>query len=384
MTKSEAEKLVEEMQGVVVPLEGVPHLPDGTRKMASYFLYRALGSPRHCIAPMVDASELPFRLLCQRYGAHIGWSPMIHSVSYATSRKYRTMFFQSCEEDNPVIAQFCANQPSVFVQAAKELHAAHPNVVAVDLNLGCPQRIAQRGFFGSYLQDDMPLTFELVSTMARESPLPLTVKIRIMDDLEETLAYAQMIERAGAAMLTVHGRTRKEKDHRKGHANWEIIRKIREVITIPLIANGSVASYEDIEECLRISGADAVMSATGLLSNPALFTPPHLQPSRWQICREYLQIVERYPPRCEYIARNHLFKIFHAELDLHRDLYRAMVKSFTPQEMQNVLDQLQQRLEEQPFTPSAQSPKKDKAADVPLEDEIDDSEDGGLFGSLFG
>lgn len=368
----------------ILPLDTVPPLPNGTRKLHSYHLFRAMGSPRKCVAPMVDASELPFRLLCRKYGADAGWSPMIHSVSYASSKKYRAMFFQSCPEEGVVVAQFCANKPAVFVEAAKQLHRAHPNVCAVDLNLGCPQRIAQRGFFGSFLQDDMPLVYELVSTMARESPLPLTVKIRIMEDMNETLAYAQMIERAGAAMLTVHGRTRKEKDHRKGHANWHAIRQIRDVITIPLIANGSVGSYEDIEECLRISGADAVMSATGLLDNPAMFLPPDQQPSRWVIAREYLEFVDVYPPRGGYIARNHLFKLFHVELEANPDLYQRMIQSFSAQELQSVVDALEERLKLHPVQPSSQlaAPPAPQMATPDLDD-FDDSGDEGIFGALF-
>jgi tRNA-dihydrouridine synthase 1 len=283
------------------------------------------------------------------------------------------------------------------------LREEYPNVVAVDLNCGCPQRIAQRGFFGSYLQDDMPLSYELVATMARESPLPLTVKIRILDDEEETIAYAKMLEQAGAALLTVHGRTRREKDHRKTVANWHILRKIREAITIPLIANGSVSSFAHIEECLAISGADGVMSATGLLDNPALFTPPPAQPSRWQLAREYLDITREHPPRTEFVARNHLFKLFCHELDHYPDLYKALVKSFTPDEMLAVVDALEQRVlaagldELGTSSPahrgggvSGQRRRREAAEEaagslLELDDDGDEAPDDGpgLFGSLF-
>ena len=377
---------LEPLRGNIVPLYYAAHTPplllEGTRKLHSYALYRRLGSPRHIVAPMVDASELPFRLLCRQYAAHAAWSPMLHSVSFVTSKKYRRTFFTTCPDDVSVVAQFCANQPAVFLQATRILHAEHPNVLAVDLNCGCPQRIAQRGFFGSFLQDDMALTFDLVSTIARDSPLPITVKIRILEDEAQTVAYARMIECAGAAMITVHGRTRKMKDHRKGHADWHIIRKVRDALTIPVVANGSVSTFEDIQACFDISGADAVMSATGLLANPAHFLPPAQQPSRWEIAREYLRLATQHTTRAEFIMRDHLFKMFYIELEVHRDLFSDLVRAHDAESMLRVIDALQVRLTSDPLSSEAISPSKSKKSEF-ISVFSDDEPDGELFGNLF-
>ncbi|GJP50575.1 hypothetical protein CLOM_g9726 [Closterium sp. NIES-68] len=235
---------------------------------AAWAHFRRLGSPRLLVAPMVDQSELPFRRLCAKYGAQGAYTPMFHSRLFVEDHKYRREF-TTCAEDRPLFVQFCANNPDTLVKAASLVAA---DCDYIDINFGCPQRIARRGRYGAFLMDDLPLIESLVSALsAARLPAPVSCKIRIFPDLARTIAYARMLEAAGCYLLAVHGRTREQKDGKKVRADWEMIRRVKEAVSIPVIANGNIRDLSDVLQCLEATGADGVLSAESLLENPALF-----------------------------------------------------------------------------------------------------------------
>lgn len=171
------------------------------------------------VAPMVDASDHAFRILCKRYGADGSYTPMIHSKIFMESANFRKEYFSThaTEECRPLLAQFCANDPKTLLQAAKVIQ---PFCDGVDINFGCPQRIAKRGNYGAFLMDDWPLVEKLIKELDENLDVPVTAKIRVYDDLEKSIEYAKMVEKAGAQIIAVHGRTREQKRLAEFKCNW--------------------------------------------------------------------------------------------------------------------------------------------------------------------
>lgn len=272
--------------------------------------YNIISESKLVVAPMVEQSELAWRILSRKFGAELTFTPMLHAKIFNDSLKYRQEHFRTHECDTPLIVQFCANDPSNFVNAAKQIED-HSGVLAVDLNLGCPQHIARKGHYGSYLQDDWDIIHNIVSKASDELKIPVTCKIRIFENEKRTIEYAQMLEKAGCKMLTVHGRLREQKGHLTGLADWKQILNVKKSVKIPVFANGNILYNEDIEECIKQTSVDGVMSAEGNLYNPAIFQDKLY--ANWYLADEYLKICKNFEGSATFSqAKAHLFKIFHA------------------------------------------------------------------------
>ena len=143
----------------------------------------------------------------------------------------------------------------------------------MDLNLGCPQKVAERGQYGAFMMDrnHWPNIRKIVSTMSKGLTVPVTVKVRVFEDVNKTLAYCEMLQESGASLLAIHPRTRGQRE--EVMADWAQIRRVKQRLRIPVIANGDCWHAEDVWLCMCQTGADGVMSAQGLLHNPALFEP---------------------------------------------------------------------------------------------------------------
>ena len=225
----------------------------------------------------------------------LAYTPMLHARLFKEQAKVRDQHFQpingsleSTEKsdlplyldgnpatDRPLFVQFCANKADDLLEAAKYVA---PYCDAVDLNLGCPQGIARTGKYGAFLQEDWQTIYALINRLHHELAVPVTAKIRILHTKEKTLEYAKMILSAGASILTVHGRRREQKAQNMGVADWAMIRYLRDNLPTETVifANGNILNHSDIQPCLKATGADAVMSAEGNLSDPTIFAKPHL------------------------------------------------------------------------------------------------------------
>ena len=216
---------------------------------------------------------MPFRLLCRRHGAELVYTEMLFSETFVEDEAYRREMMQSSSEDHPLVVQFCGNKPETLGRAAQL--AEQLGADAVDINLGCPLIHAKNNCFGAYLLDreHWPTVASMVTAMREKArQIPVFCKIRLLPDLKDTIELAQVLEQAGCDLLAVHGRWRGEPgDKHKYAADLSSIAAVVEAVSIPVVSNGNTAFPADVSANLRYTGAAGIMSAEGVLRNPALF-----------------------------------------------------------------------------------------------------------------
>lgn len=227
--------------------------------------------PLIALAPMAGVTDAPFRLLCSQAGADFTVSEMISAQGYLTAppsqNAYRFLTHVEAEE-GPVYVQVFGADPSFMADAAARLYDTG-KYCGVDINMGCPAHKITGGGAGSSLLKTPDTARAVMRAVRKAVQSPLTVKMRLGWDTFEAPLFARMAQDEGIDMITVHGRTRVQQY--AGEADWDAIAHIKQIVTIPVLANGDVFTAEDAVSALKHTGCDGLMIGRGALGDPWLF-----------------------------------------------------------------------------------------------------------------
>lgn len=222
------------------------------------------------LAPMAGVSDRAYRELCVRFGAAYCVSEMVSSKALSFNSKKSEELMEISDLERPCGIQIFGDDPKCMADAAKHALENKPDII--DINMGCPAPKISSNGSGSALMKNPRLCGQIVKAVTAVTDTPVTVKIRKGwdDDSVNAVEVAKICESAGAAAITIHGRTRQQ--YYKPPVDYDIIRAVRESVSVPVIANGDIDSAERAKEVMDITGCDLVMIGRATLGNPWIFS----------------------------------------------------------------------------------------------------------------
>lgn len=221
------------------------------------------------LAPMASVADKAFRVLCKRFGAAYVVGEMASSKGLCYSDRKTAELLEVTESEMPMAVQLFGDEPKFMAKAAQIASEFKPQII--DINMGCPvPKVAGNGS-GSALMRSPELAGEIVKAVVSATDIPVTVKIRKGwdDNSVNAVEFAKLMEQNGAAAIAVHGRTRQQ--YYTGVADWEIIKAVKDAVSVPVIGNGDVISVESCVDMYKKTGCDLVMIGRGAYGNPWIF-----------------------------------------------------------------------------------------------------------------
>ena len=221
------------------------------------------------LAPMAGITDMPFRALCREQGATFSYTEMISAKALYYKNKNTLPLLQVADGERPIAVQLFGSESELLAQEALKLEEGPYDVF--DVNMGCPVPKVVNNGEGSALMRDPEKIGQIVSAMTKVLHKPVTIKIRkgFSADQINAVEVAKRAEDAGAAAIAIHGRTREE--YYSGHADYDIIRQVKEAVSIPVMGSGDIYKGKDAKRMLDETGCDAVMIARGARGNPWIF-----------------------------------------------------------------------------------------------------------------
>lgn len=225
---------------------------------------------RYVLAPMAGVTDLPFRLLCKEQGAGLLCMEMISAKALQYKNKNTKALLAIDPREYPVSLQLFGEDPDIISEQAKRIEELPFQIL--DINMGCPVPKVVNNGEGSALMKQPLLAGRIIEAMAKATKKPVTVKIRkgFDDSCINAPEIAHIAQESGAAAVAVHGRTREQYYH--GKADWDIIRRVKETVSIPVIGNGDIDSPEAARAMMAQTGCDGIMIGRGLQGNPWLIS----------------------------------------------------------------------------------------------------------------
>lgn len=312
------------------------------------------------LAPMAGVTDLPFRIMCKKFGAGLVYSEMVSAKALHYNDKKTYELLKTDEREAPLCVQIFGSDPHIMAQNACK--ALSTGAKLLDINMGCPApKIANNGD-GSALLKNPDLIGKIVREVSSAVDVPVTCKIRSgFDEPTDVGEIAKIIEDNGAAAVAVHPRTRSM--YYSGRADWKVISEVKKSVSIPVIGNGDIFCAEDAKRMLDETGCDAVMIARGARGNPFIFRQvlsllesgkiadePTIS-ERMSVMREHLDILVEQ--KGEYIgireARKHI-AWYIKNLSGSAAVRNAVCKTESRSELEALLDEYAEALEnEQAF-----------------------------------